>query len=158
MDRLRLRDWLLVLGLLGFSVFLLPLIPALPLVFDPAFLLLVFLGFQKSRGAPLWLIGAGLGFLKDLAGGGPFGAWLVSFALIGWILTHGRHLVEWEDPLVQSLAAALLTGLGWTLYGLLVVMVDPEVGWNRWWWFWWPSAMGVHGAAVYLIFPKLKRI
>jgi len=154
----RLRDGFWVLGLLGFSAFLLPLVPALPLVIDPGFLLLIFLGFQKDRPHSLWLIGAGLGFFKDLAGGGLFGAWTVSYALGGWILTYGRHLVEWEDPLVQSIAAALLTGAAWFLYGFLAVTVDPEVGWNRWWWFWWPFAMGVHGAVAYLVFPKLKGI
>ncbi len=158
MAPLRFRPWLLLLALLLAEGFFLPLNPLLDQMLDPLLLVLIFLGVQRNPLRSLWGIGAGLGLFKDLAGGGLFGAWMASFALIAYLLSAGRHLVEWEDRYVQAAGAGLLAGLGWLAYGLVTALVDSEVGWNRWWWVWLPVFMGAQGMLAYAAFPRFKKI
>ena len=89
-----------ILGVWLFDLFLLPLFPFLKGRVDLLLLVLIFLGFRLSSSRFLWCYGLGLGLLKDLTTGGFFGAWSCTFALIGWILSTTRHLLEREDPLV----------------------------------------------------------
>jgi hypothetical protein len=86
------------------------------------------------------------------------GGFACAFGLIGWTLGMSRHLVEREDPFIQGIWAALLTGFLSLLYGLLVTFADPVVGWNRWWWVATPVVMVVNGCLAAWGFPKLQKI
>lgn len=125
---------------------------------DPLLIFLVFLGLKLPSGRFLWGYGALLGFLKDLATGGLFGGFTLTFIGMGWLLGAGRHWVEREDPLLQGIWVGLFTGLGTVLYGLLVNGMEPGIGWNRWGWIHVPLAMVLNGLLATWAFPRLQRI
>jgi len=142
----------------GVDLLFLSRVPLLRWMVDPLLLLLIFLGFRLPSGRFLWLIGMGLGFLRDLGTGSLLGGFACTFALIGWILNSTRHLVEREDPLVQGIVAGILSGASGILFGGLLTLADPAVGWNRWVLWILPVAMGVNGICAALGFPRLQQI
>ncbi len=150
--------FLVLLAFWAVDLFLLPQIPFFRWALDPILLLLIFLGFRLASGRFLWLIGLGMGLLRDLATAGLWGGFACAFALIGWILNSGRHLVEREDPLMQGIWAGILAGAGTLIYGIIVACADPFVGWNRWVWAALPVIMGINGACAVWLFPKLQKI
>ncbi len=152
-----LRLWTIILFLWCLEIFLTLFLPSLWAWVDPLFLLLVFLGLHHPSGRYLWLYGLFLGFLKDCATSGLFGGFTYTFALAGWFLESSRGLVERDDPLVQGAYAAVLTGLNNLVYGLLVILADPVVGWNHWWWGMTPLAMLISGGCALWCFPRLRR-
>ncbi len=124
---------------------------------DPLLLLLIFLGLTASSTRFLWAVGIGWGAMRDLASGGPFGLYLCTFALVGWIVGGIRHWMELEDPLIQGVWAGLLTGLAQGLAYLWLTRADPMIGWNDWGWIVIPASMAAQGMAAFWSFPYLKR-
>ncbi|MBI3318284.1 MAG: hypothetical protein HYZ90_03930 [Candidatus Omnitrophica bacterium] len=152
-----LRFWLVVL-LVFCAEFLLPaLFPWARNLLDPPLLLLVFLGFTLPSGRFLWARGLLLGGLRDLAGGGLFGGFAVSFALAGFLLETMRRFLEREDPLIQAVGAGVLIGCVLLLYGVVVTLADPAVGWTGGWWALLPLSMAAQGALAFWGFPRLKK-
>ena len=151
------RLWRIVFLLWCLEILLTLFFPSLWAWVDPLFLLLIFLGLHRASPRYLWLYGIFLGFLKDLATSGLFSGFTCTFALIGWLLESSRDWVEREDPLVQGIYAAVLTGFHNVVYGLLVILADPIVGWNRWWWGIVPLAMLISGGCALWGFPRLRR-
>lgn len=146
-----------ILGVWFFDLFLLPLFPFLKGKVDLLLLVLIFLGFRLSSSRFLWCYGLGLGLLKDLSTGGFFGAWSCTFALIGWILSATRHLLEREDPLVLGIWAGVLAALSGAGYECLVLAVDPVTSWSGWW-KGLPWVVLLHGGIAMWGFPKLQKL
>ena len=151
------RIWVIAFLLWSLELLLSPRIPVVWVFVDPLFLLLIFLGLNLSSAKFLWLYGVVLGMLKDVATAGLFGGYTCTFALMGWFLEWSRHLVEREDPLVQGVWVGLLVGLNSLVYGLLITLADPAVGWNRWWWGITPIAMLASGGCAMWSFPRLRQ-
>ena len=84
-------------------------IPALPGPWGtPDLLLLGVLawGLIPHPAASLWVtfgVGAGVGFLKDLASGGPLGAWTAIFAVTAWLVTRSARTMASDHPLTRGL-------------------------------------------------------
>ena len=150
------RFWTVLAVSWFFTLILFPLFPALSIL-DPLFLLLVFLGFHLSSGRFLWAYGIFFGFLKDLSGGGLFGAWSCTFGFVGWILFLSRHLVEREDPLLQGIWAGLLTGASGLVYALVCAFSDPAARWGGAGWLTLPVTMAAGGTTAAWAFPRLGR-
>ena len=152
------RFWTIVFLLWILEILLTPLSPSLWVWFDPLFLLLIFCGLHQSSGRSLWLVGASMGFFKDLGTGGVFGGYTCTFALIGWFLESSRDLVEREDPLMQGLWAGFFAALSSFLYGVWIVLADPSVHWNIRWWLMIPSVVFISAACAVWGFPRLRRL
>lgn len=149
-------------GSLLVAIFLLQLlllsgVPWLGEGVDPLFLVLIFISFRIRSARFLWLYGVALGFLKDLATGGFFGASGLTFGGVGWLITVGRHLVEREDPIVQGIWAGLLSMIQGLAYGLLMIGIDPAVRWTPGWGIL-PVLMLVNGGIAAWGFPRLEKI
>lgn len=88
-------------------------VPALPGPWGvPDGLLVVLLAWILTRrmaiSAPAVLgTGAGLGALKDLAGSGPFGAWLAIFAVTAWLAARADRAIARDHPLAQGVWLAM---------------------------------------------------
>ena len=147
----------MVIGLWAAEFLFQALCPGLSLVVDPLFLFLVWLGLQLPQGRFLWLWGVGLGFLKDVATGGLFGSFSCTFGLIGWLLATARHMAEREDPLIQSFWAGILTALHGLLYGVILTLADPAVGWRAGWLGWWFLSVILSVGCAAWGYPRLKR-
>jgi len=152
-----LRVGVVLGGFWAFQIFLLNGVPAASAILDPLLMLIVFFGLHSSSTRYLWIRTALIGFLKDLSTGGYFGAAACSFALVGWVLGAGHHLVEREDPVIQGVWVGLMVGLNMVFHGLLIMLADSVVGWNRWWITAVPIAMIAHGVGAVWFFPFLRR-
>ncbi|MBI3333519.1 MAG: hypothetical protein HYZ93_05460 [Candidatus Omnitrophica bacterium] len=155
---MKLRFFLCGLILWGVELVVLPALPLVGMAVDPLFLFLIFLSFRLRSVRFLWLYGAGIGFLKDLAAAGLFGAFTLSFCGVGWVLGVSRHLLEREDPLIQGIWTGLLAGVNAAAYGVLVTAADRSVDWNLWGWAVIPLVMAVNGGLAVWGFPRLQRI
>ncbi len=144
----------------GVDIFLLPQVPFLSWILNPLLLFLIFLGFRLRLSSVrfLWLIGLGLGFLRDLGTGALWGGYACAYGLVGWILGSTRHLVELEDPIIQGIWAGILSGIGCLGYGVLLTAADPALSWNRWAGWTLPLSMAVNGISAAWSFPRLQRI
>ena len=149
--------WIL-LGLWTLDFLLLSRILFIRWGLDLLLLFLIFLGFRLPSDRFLWAVGLGLGFLRDLTTAGLWGGFACTYGLIGFALGSGRHLFEREDPLIQGIWAGILSGVGTLIYGILVSVADPAVGWNRWVWVELPLLMGANGACAIWLFPKFQKI
>lgn len=102
-------------------------------------------------------MGGLLGILKDLAGGGPFGAWGAILAGTAWLATRGARTIARDHPWAQLLwvtAFALGTELAYA--ALLGVAGSPRAAGALLGYFLIPSALAT--ALVSLgLFPLLKR-
>ncbi len=151
--------WVLWAFLLwGVELFFFSQVPVLRILAAPLLLFLIFVGFRLPSGRFLWAIGAALGFLRDIETGALWGGFACTFALVGWILHSGRHLVEREDPLVRGIWAGILTGISGLVYGVLLQCADPAMGWNGWMGWFLPAAMVANGMVAAWSFPRLQRI
>ena len=140
------------------DLFLLVFIPSLRNLVDFLFLFFIFLGFWLRSNRFLWLWGAGMGAIKDLMTGSLFGGFACSYAFIGWLMGGSRHFIEQEDSLAQAIWTAMLSGLHAFVYGLLIILADPQVGWNRWFWGIVPFQMIISGGCAAFGFPRVKKI
>lgn len=142
---------------LGTDLLLIALLPALRLVVDPLLLLLICLACGTRSSRSLWMLGFGLGLLKDLYAGTPFGAWTCSFAMAAWLIGATRRMVEWEDPAVVGAWAAVLTlGVG-IFHGFWLVAADPFIRWGNGRWTLLPAAMAAQGLLAAWLFPRMRK-
>lgn len=154
----RLRLGAVILALWGLDWVLVMLLPAARIFIDPLFALLVFLAFRKPSVRLLWLQGLALGLFKDLLSADLFGAWAVSFALTGWVLAASRQLVEWEDPVIVGVWAAVLTLFSRSVHGVWLLLADPWLRWGQGPWLWLPLSMALQGWCCALLFPRFQRL
>ncbi len=142
---------------LGVDLLLLALLPALRLFIDPLMILLVGLAFGTRSTRFLWMMGLGIGFLKDLYVGTLFGAWTFTFAGAAWMIGATRQMVEWEDSAVIGVWTAILTLAVWLFYGFWLTLADPFIHWGNGQLWIVPAAMAVQGLLAAWIFPRLRK-
>lgn len=143
---------------LGADLLLLALFPALRLIVDPLLLLLIGLssGLRSSRS--LWLLGFGLGLLKDLYAGTLFGAWSCAFLAAAWMIGATRRMIEWEDPAVVGVWTALLTLVVWIFHGFWLTLADPFLHWGSGRMMVLPAAMAIQGGLAAWLFPRMSKL
>ena len=135
----------------------------LPEPWMPDALLLALVGWVLAqRALPSWFSsvgrGAVLGGLKDLAGSGPFGGWLVVFAATAWLTSQGARTIARDVPITQVLWVALFTAGATIAYaGWLAVCGQGAMALPLVWVFGLPSALAT-GAASLVLFPLVRRI
>lgn len=149
------RFRLLILGAWILDLFLFLFLPALRVVVDPFFLLLVLLGFWHPSGRFIWVWGLGLGLLKDLVSGTFWGGSALVFGAVGLLLVTNRHLVEREDPLLIGIWTGIAAALKEILYGFLLVFLDPFVRFTGGWWGILILSSAANGVASAWSFPIL---
>ena len=142
---------------LGVDLLLLALLPALRLFIDPLLILLVALAFGTRSTRFLWMLGFGIGFLKDLYAGTLFGAWTFTFAGAAWMIGATRQMVEWEDSAVIGVWTAILTLVVWLFYGFWLTLADPFIRWGNGQLWIVPAAMAAQGLLAAWIFPRLRK-
>lgn len=142
---------------LGVDLLLLALLPALRLFIDPLLILLVALAFGARSTRFLWMLGLGIGFLKDLTAGTLFGAWTFTFAGAAWMIGATRQMVEWEDSAVIGVWTAILTFSVWLFYGFWLTLADPFIRWGNGQHLIVPAAMVAQGLLAAWIFPRLRK-
>lgn len=127
----------------------------------PDVLLLALLAWAFAQKAtPSWpktiRVGAILGVLKDLATGGPFGAWTTVFAGTAWLATRGARTIARDHPVAQLwwvTVSAAATVLGYAV--LLGLRGDGALVFSVMMACLLPSAL-LTGAASLILFPALK--
>ena len=142
---------------LGADLLLMALFPGLRLLVDPLFMLVILLAVRARSPRSLWLLGFGLGLLKDLYTGMVFGAWTATFMAAAWMIGATRRMVEWEDPALVGLWAAILTLPVWLFHGFWLAAADPFVRWVDGQWASLPAAMAAQGLLAAWIFPRLRK-
>ena len=143
---------------LGADLLLMALFPALRLLVDPPLLLLIGLSSRARTWRSLWLLGFGLGLLKDLYTGTMFGAWACTFTAAAWMIGMTRQMVEWEDPVLAGVWAAVLTLPVWIFHGFWLTTADPFLRWGDGQMVFLPAVMAVQGLLFAWIFPRMRRI
>ncbi|GEM_PF-4523032 len=143
---------------LAADLLLVALFPGLRLLVDPLFLLVIALSLRARSARSLWLLGFGLGLLKDLYAGTAFGCWTFTFTAAAWMIGATRRMVEWEDPALVGLWAAILTLPVGLFHGFWLATADPFVRWGDGQWVFLPAAMAVQGLLAAWIFPRLRRV
>ncbi len=149
---------LALFAFLGLDLFLLALFPAVRLLVDPLLVFLVFLTFTRRSSRFLWVLGFGLGLLKDLYSGEVFGAWGGTFAATAWIIGSTRHLVEWDYPPIVGVWIALLTLLAGFLHGAWLILADPFLHWGNGRLLLLPAAMLAQGILAAWGFPRFQKL
>lgn len=135
----------------------------LPEPWVPDGLLLALLGWVfAQRALPSWSSsvghGAVLGGLKDLAGSGPFGGWLLVFAAAAWLTSRGARTIARDVPTTQVVWVAFFAAGTIAAYaGWLAVCGDGAMTPALVWVFGLPSALAT-GAASLLVFPIVRRL
>ena len=142
---------------LAADLLLMALLPGLRLLVDPLFLLVIVLSLRARSSRSLWLLGFGLGLLKDLYAGTTFGAWTCTFTAAAWMIGATRRMVEWEDPALVGLWAAILTLPVWLFHGFWLATADPFVRWGEGQLAVLPAAMTAQGLLAAWIFPRLSK-
>jgi len=142
---------------LGVDLLLLALLPALRLLIDPLLILLVAFAFGTRSTRFLWMLGLGIGFLKDLYAGTLFGVWTFTFAGAAWLIGATRQMVEWEDSAVIGVWTAILTLVVWAFHGFWLTLADPFVRWGNGQLLIVPAAMVAQGLLSAWIFPRLRK-
>lgn len=143
---------------LAADLLLMMLFPGLRLLVDPLFLLVIGFSVRARSSRSLWLLGFGLGLLKDLYTGAVFGAWTFTFTAAAWMIGATRRMVEWEDPALVGVWAAILTLPVWLFHGFWMTTADPFVRWGDGQWASLPAAMAVQGLLTAWIFPRMRKI
>lgn len=143
---------------LGADLLMTALLPFLRLVVDPLLLLLIALSTGVRSFRALWLLGLGLGLLKDLYTGTPFGVWACTFTAAAWMIGATRRMIEWGDPAVVGVWAAVLTLLAWSFSGLWLSLADPFIQWGQGQLAFLPVAMAVQGFSAAWAFPRLQKL
>lgn len=142
---------------LAADLLLMMLFPGLRLLVDPLLVLVVVLSIRARSARSLWLLGLGLGLLKDLYAGTLFGGWTFTFTAAAWMIGATRRMVEWDDPALVGLWAAILTLPVWLFHGFWLTAADPFVRWGNGQWVWLPAAMAVQGLLSAWILPRMRR-
>jgi len=155
---LRLTPLIALPLFLAADLLLMMLFPGLRLLVDPLFLLVIGFSVRARSSRSLWLLGFGLGLLKDLYTGTAFGAWTFTFTAAAWMIGATRRMVEWEDPALVGVWAAILTLPVWLFHGFWVTTADPFVRWGDGQWASLPAAMAVQGLLTSWIFPRMRKI
>lgn len=143
---------------LGADLLLMALAPGLRLFVDLPLLLLIALSSRARTRRSLWLLGFTLGLLKDLYTGTTFGAWTCTFTAAAWLIGMTRRMVEWEDPALSGLWAAILTLPVWLFHGFWLTTADPFLHWGNGQWVFLPALMAVQGLLFAWIFPRMRPI
>ena len=126
----------------------------------PDLLLLVLLAWVfAQKAAPAWpkivRIGAGLGVLKDLATGGPFGAWTAVFVGTAWLATQGARTIARDHPVAQLWWVAVYAAIATLGYAVLLgVRGEGSLALQVVAAYLVPSAV-LTGAASLILFPAL---
>ena len=141
----------------GADLLLTALFPALRLLVDLPLLLLIALSSRARTRRSLWLLGFGLGLMKDLYAGTIFGAWTCSFTAAAWLIGMTRRTIEWEDPALAGLWAAILTLPVWVFHGFWLTTADPFLRWGNGQWVFLPALMAIQGLLFAWIFPRLRK-
>lgn len=138
-------------------------VPALPSAWMPDGLLLALLGWAFARrspssGASAAGRGALVGGLKDFASSGPFGSWLVIYAVACWLATRAAGTIAREEPITQVVWVAVFAlgtiaaHAGWLILhgdGVLAPALLGTFG---------LSASLATGVASLLVFPVIRRV
>lgn len=151
------RIVLILVLLWAMDVLLFAVFPSVRLALDPLLVGFLYLGIRFPAEKPIWGYGFLLGCLKDLFAQEPFGAWAVSFALIGWLLVSARSWMEWEDAWMVGVWAAVLTLAATVIHSLWLLGADPSFGGAYGQWLALPFSMVIHGTVLAWAFPKLER-
>ena len=139
------------------DLLLIMLLPGLRLLIDPLFLLVIAFSVRARSARSLWMLGFGLGFLKDLYTGTAFGAWTFTFTAAAWLIGSTRRMVEWEDPALVGVWAAILTLPVWLFHAFWLTTADPFLKWGNGQLSILPAAMVVQGFLTAWIFPRLRK-
>lgn len=138
--------------------------PALPGPWGvPDGLLLALLAWVLSRrgtvttSAALW-VGAGFGALKDAAGSGPFGGWVVIFAVTAWLAARADRTIARDHPVPQFLWVTLCAmGTVAAYAALMAVRGEAGLAWALAGYFLIPSAV-LTALAGLVLFPLCQRL
>lgn len=141
----------------GFDLLAMVFFPALRFLVDPLLLLLIPMASRIRSPRSLWLTGLGLGLVKDLYAGSVFGAWTFTFAAAAWLISATRQMVEWEDPAIVGIWAAILTLLVWVFYGFWMTVADPFIHWGNGQLSVLPAAMAAQGLLAAWLYPRMRK-